>query len=312
MINLQQLDQLARSVGIDLWDGLTVPAECKKLDENILRSACFERCGLNIPIYPDPDTFRAAVTLWAKKNQYTFIHVDKIMAAEYSPIENVFEDKTTTRKFDGKTDTSNKTTGETSETKDTLTSDVLSNDTTTVSHGKTTTLAHGKTTTLAHGKTTTLEHGKTTTESGTDHNDTTNTKSAYDVNTYSPDNKSENEIRYGHTSTEGGADTSRDGGSDITTAGGSDTSTEGGTDTTQHNYTRTGTEDTDTVGKTKTDSTGKELKDDLEKITESRHGNVGIISNNKLQIEEYNMLAQFNPYNFLAGLFENELTLYIY
>lgn len=296
MINLQQLDQLAHSVGVDIWSGLTVPAECEKLDENVLRSACFERCGLNIPIYPDPDTFRAAVTLWAKKNQYTFLHIDKIMSSEYSPIENVFEDKSTTRKFDGKTDTTNNTKGETSGTKDTLTGDVLSNDNTSITHGKTTTLAHGKTTTLAHGK--------TTTEGGTDHNDTTNTTSAYDVNTYSPDNKTENEIRYGHTSTDSGSDTS--------TEGGTDTNTEGGTDTTRRSYTRTGTEDTDTTGKTKTDSTGKELKDDLEKITESRHGNIGITSTNKLQIEEYNMLAQFNPYNFLAEMFERDLTLYIY
>jgi len=264
MINLQQLDQLATAAGVDMWAGLTVPAACEKLDADILKSACFERCGLNVPIYPDPDTFRAAVTLWAKKNQYTFLHIDKIMSSEYSPIENVFEDKETSRKFDGKTNTTNNTTGETSGTKDTLTGDVLSNDRTTV------------------------QHGKTTTEGGEDHNDTTNTTSAYDVNTYSPDNKSENEIRYGHTSTEGG------------------------TDTTTRAYTRTGTEDTDTTGKTKTDSTGKEIKDDTEKIIEKRHGNIGITSANKLQIEEYNMLAEFNPYNFLAELFEHDLTLCIY
>jgi len=248
MINLQQLDQLARADGCDMWDGLTVPASCEKLDADILKSVCFERCGLNIPIYPDPYTFRAAITLWAKKNQYTFFHIDKIMLSEYSPIENVFEDKTTSRKFDGKTDTTNSAKGESTGTKKTTTGDNLTND--------------------------------ITTESGTDHNDTTNTMSAYDVNTYSPDNKSENEIRYGHMST--------------------------------RNYSRNGTENTNTTGHTKTDNTGKEVKDDSETIKENRHGNIGITSANKLQIEEYNMLAEFNPYNFIAELFETELTLCIY
>lgn len=280
MINLQQLDQLAQAANIDLWEGITVPAECVKLNPDIIKSVCFERCGLNIPIYPDPDTFRAAVTLWARKNQYTFTHVDKIMAAEYSPIENVFEDKETTRKFDGTTDTSGHTDGSTSGGQGGTTGETLTNDITT----------------MVHGKKTELAHGKKTTESGNDQNDTTNTISAYDSNTYQPDNKSENKITYGHTSTDSGTDTS----------------TDSGTDTTTRNYSKTGSRNLTSTGTNEQDTTGQEIKDDLEKITESRHGNIGITSANKLQIEEYNMLAAFNPYNFIATLFENELTLYIY
>lgn len=264
MINLQQLDQLAMVAGVDMWEGLTVPDECERLDADVLKSSCFERCGLNIPIYPDPDTFRAAVTLWSKKNQYTFLHIDKIMASEYSPIENVFEDKETSRKFDGKTDTTGKTAGTNSKSRNGSDTEKLTNDITS------------------------LAHGKVTTEGGTDNNDTTNTTSAYDVNTYSPDNKSENQIRYGHTSTDSG------------------------TDTTTRNYTKTNAMNGAESGKNETSSTGKELKDDTEKITEKRHGNIGITSANKLQIEEYNMLAEFNPYNFLAELFERDLTLCIY
>ena len=42
------------------------------------------------------------------------------------------------------------------------------------------------------------------------------------------------------------------------------------------------------------------------------HGNVGITSNTQLQFEDYDLISKFNPYTFIAGLFENELTLFIY
>lgn len=268
MINLQQLYNLGLEYNIDVFSGIHVPAECVKLNEDVLKSACFERCGLNIPVYPDPETFRAAVTLWSAKNQYTFIHVDKIMQSEYSPIENVFDETTTDRKFDGKTKngTTDKTTRDLKEE--------LKNDKTD----------------LKHGKKTELEHGKKVTESGSDDNDTTNTISAYDASTYQPDNKSENKITYGHISTDSGKDTS----------------TDSGTDTTTRNYTKENT------GTNTRDINGNETKDDTEKTTVKRHGNIGVTSANKLQIEEYNMLAEFNPYTFLAELFERELTLFIY
>lgn len=281
MINLQQLYNIGLSDHIDIFEGLTVPIECRVLDTETLKSVCFERCGLNIPVYPDPDTMRAAITLWSKKNSYTFIHVDKIMAAEYSPIENVFEDTDSERTFKGNTDRKDKTnTTNTPEVTHSVT-DRLTNDVTS----------------LQHGKKTELEHGKKVTESGSDDNNTTNLISAYDETaSYSPDNKSENKITYGHTATDSGKDTS----------------TNSGTDTTTRNYVKTViTSDTGNT-KTDTDLTGNEKKDDLEIIKTSRHGNIGITSANKLQIEEYNMLKEYNPYNYLAELFERELTLYIY
>ena len=260
MLNLQQLNTLGLDVNIDIFAGIHVPSECEKLDENTLKSACFERCGLNIPIYPDPETFAAAVRLWSLKNQYTFIHVDNIMKSEYSPIENVFED--TTRRFDGDTKTNDK------------------NDTTYKNHSK-----RNVDEDLKNDKTD-LQHGKVATESGSDDNNTTNTVSAYDSSSYQPDNKSENKITYGHKVTDSG------------------------TDTTTRNYHK----DTDSEnygdGENHLTIDGHEVKKDTE--TTSRHGNIGITSANKLQIEEYNMLAAFNPYNFLAEMFEKDLTLYIY
>lgn len=282
MINLQQLYNVALAdENIDIFEGLTVPSDCVKLDADTLKSACFERCGLNIPIYPDPDTMRAAITLWAKKNAYTFIHVDKIMAANYSPIENVFEDTDTTRKFDGNTDRTDNSTVHNEGDNTRYTTERLTNDKTT----------------LQHGKKTELEHGKKVTESGSDDNNTTNLISAYDETaSYSPDNKSENKITYGH----------------IATDSGKDTTTDSGTDTTTRNFLKSTDVQGENASDTTTDSTGNEKKDDLEQITTSRHGNVGIVSTNKLQIEEFNMLREYNPYTFLAELFERDLTLYVY
>lgn len=264
MINLQQLYNVGIADRIDIFEGLVIPSECTHLKADVLRSACFERCGLNIPIYPDPDTMRAAITLWAKKNAYTFIHVDKIIEANYSPIENVFEDTETERKFDGTTDRKDDSTVELDNNSEKHITDNLTNDITS------------------------LAHGKKVTESGSDDNNTTNFISAYDSTGYQNDNKSENKITYGHTATDSG------------------------TDTTTRNYLKK--QDITNKGgpTTTTDASGKETKDDLEKIKTSRHGNIGITSANKLQIEEYNMLMEYNPYDFLAELFEHELTLYIY
>lgn len=265
MLNLQQLYELGKSYDIDIFSGMTVPDTCEVLDAAILKSVCFEHCGLNIPIYPDPETFAAAVSLWSKKNQYTFEHIDEIMKAKYSPIENVFEDKTTSRKFDGKTDTTDNSTGKSDANGKKKNTEKLTNDKTD------------------------LVHGKVTTDGGSDTNTTEDSISAYDQPVgYQPDKKSVNTLQYGHTSSDSG------------------------TDSTTRNYTKTNELETEDHSENKHDRSGKEIKDDTEKITENRHGNIGITSANKLQIEEYNMLAEFNPYTFLAKLFESELTLFIY
>lgn len=54
--------------------------------------------------------------------------------------------------------------------------------------------------------------------------------------------------------------------------------------------------------------------DEDETITETshEHGNIGVSTNFDLEQGEYKLLSDFRPYDFLAGLFENELTLYIY
>lgn len=89
MITLHQLCELGENVGVDIFEGLTLP-ENSPLDRNTLINSIIEHCGMNIPIYADPRTFYNAVALWSARNQYTFIHVGKIYEADYSPIENKY------------------------------------------------------------------------------------------------------------------------------------------------------------------------------------------------------------------------------
>lgn len=53
-------------------------------------------------------------------------------------------------------------------------------------------------------------------------------------------------------------------------------------------------------------------EDETTTRTQHLHGNIGTTTNTMLQTEEYDLLSKFNPYNFISGLFENELTLFIY
>lgn len=46
--------------------------------------------------------------------------------------------------------------------------------------------------------------------------------------------------------------------------------------------------------------------------TQHTHGNIGVTTNTTLQVEEYKLMSDYNPYSFIAGLFENELTLCVY
>lgn len=53
-------------------------------------------------------------------------------------------------------------------------------------------------------------------------------------------------------------------------------------------------------------------EDEKTTTTQHTHGNIGVTTNTTLQVEEYKLMADYNPYDFIAGLFENSLTLCIY
>jgi hypothetical protein len=76
----------------------------------------------------------------------------------------------------------------------------------------------------------------------------------------------------------------------------------------EHNSIANGTKDTNVNLK------NNKKVDEAEdiKVTSHQHGNVGITSNVALQLEEYGLMKDYNPYTFIAGLFENELTIFVY
>lgn len=65
---------------------------------------------------------------------------------------------------------------------------------------------------------------------------------------------------------------------------------------------------------TSIDGTNNKVIDEDETTTTTQHlhGNIGVSTNTQLQTEEYALLEKYNPYDFIAGLFENSLTLFIY
>lgn len=241
-MNLQNLVDYCQGMGLpDLFSGANVPAP---LDRDSVISAIMVKCGLLTPIYNEPDTLRNAITHWFFTKQWTFEHIIEIIQSEYSPIENVFEIRNEKTKY-GHTNT--KTGGY----KD--------------SEG-------GKDTVKDSGK-----DQRDVTNSGTD--TTTNTISAFNSNSYQPDNQSA--TLHGHTV-------------DDDTTYGKQTDTTFG-----HNVERVYNSEKDTEG-------------GVDELNVSRHGNIGVTTTDQLINEELNLLRHFDAYGFIAELFENDNMIMIY
>lgn len=216
MLTLEQLFNLGLAEQIDIFSGLSLPSD-SPFDRTLIINTILEHCGLNYPVYADPNVMRSAITIWSAKNQYTFEHLAKILKANYSPIENKDYTEETT-------------------------------------YGRN--LADN-----TKGNTTRNEKVNATNKTSNSGADITeDTTSAYNSSSYEPDNKS--------TFTHGAV---------IDNKG----------------------ESTKDIGMdNKTDKTVKE-----DTITKShQHGNVGITSNVALQLEEYGLMRDYNPYTFIAGL----------
>lgn len=238
MLTLEQLYDLGRNVDIDIFSGIMLP-DNSPLDRETLINTIIEKCGLNIPMYADPTTMYSAITLWSRRNQYTFEHVGKIYSAVYSPIENkdYYEDISVKRERD----TTDNSTGSIDRTE---------NVDATVD--------------------------KTTTHSGTDTTTDEMETSAYNATDYQDKDKTTSTLQHGEAI--------RDAGST-----GSEKTIEG--ETTAYK----------TIDEDETTTT-----------TSHQHGNIGVSTFFDLETGEYRLLSEYNPYSFLAGLFENELTLCIY
>ena len=300
MGNLQNLIYYCNDHNIDVFEGCTVP---EPLERDQVINNIMLRCGLLTPVYSEPEVFKMMTSMWFRSNQWNFEHLVKIMLANYSPIENVYESDYWKEKNSG---TDKLTHGETH---------TLSGQDT-LGHGETHTLSG--TDTLTHGEkhtlsgTDTLTHGETHTLSGKDTVSDTGTNehqvSAYNESTYQADSKDIKsggpETTYGKKDTASGDDKTQYGKTD--TASGDDKTQYGKTDT------ASGT-DTTTYGKTDTASgTDKTEHGHIIEYTRLRHGNIGVTTNNQLINQELEMLEDFNIYDWIAAKFERDNMIQLY
>lgn len=96
-MNLQNLVDFCKEYELpDIFSGVSVPAP---LNPDVVKSAIMVRCGLLTPLYGEPDTFRNLVTHWFTTKQWTFEHLINVIQSEYSPIENVYENRKETTTY---------------------------------------------------------------------------------------------------------------------------------------------------------------------------------------------------------------------
>ena len=331
-MNLQNLVDYCEWIGIDIFEGCTVPAP---FNMDYVKNEIMKRCGLLRPVYGEPEVFKQLTKMWFDSNQWNFEHLAKIYNASYSPIENVYESDHYQTKHTGTDKTVNG--GKDIDSlsgQDTLThgeTHTLSGEDT-LEHGLTHTLSGEDT--LEHGETHTLSgedeltHGETHTLSGTDtvtdNSATDHEVSAYNSSSYQPSSKDSNsgdiDTEYGKTDTASGTDTTEYG--RVDTASGTDTTgygkvdTASGTDTTGYGKVDTAS-GTDTTGYGKRDTIQYGKTEDfthghIETYDRLRHGNIGVTTNDQLILEELSMLEKFNPYDWIAAKFERENFLQIY
>ena len=316
MGNLQNLMDYCKHIDVDIFEGCTVP---EPLERDQVINNIMLRCGLLTPVYSEPSTFKMMTKMWFDSNQWNFQHLINIMLAEYSPIENVYEQD---HWIEGHSGTDKTKHGGDDKYSHGETHTLSGQDT--LGHGEihtlsgTDTLTHGETHTLS-GKDT-LTHGETHTLSGSDSVSDTSTNehqvSAYNEGTYQADSKDTKSggpsTTYGKTDTASGNDDTTYGkkdtasGDDKTQYGRKDTAS--GTDTTTYGKTDTASgTDTTTYGKTEDFTHGEQIE-----YTRLRHGNVGVTTNDALIREELSLLEDFNIYDWIAAKFERDNMIQLY
>ena len=121
---------------------------------------------------------------------------------------------------------------------------------------------------------------KTTEHSGKDSTVDESKTSAYDSSTYQPENYNTTDLTHGEKITENG---------NVNNSGNSRKNSE-------------------------SSSTTNKGVSETEKTTQKNHirGNIGVTTAMAMEREEMDYIANYNPYTFLSGLFENELTLFVY
>lgn len=186
-MNLQNLIEAGEFEGIDIFEGVSVPAP---LDAETVKSAIMVRSGLMTPLYKEPKVFQALVTHWFIAKQWTIQHLINIIEAEYNPIENYnrIEDSSDTlsgsdvlRMAGGNqethsgtdTETHSGTDTDTHSGTDTTTNSISAENESGWSNDTKSDLAHGESIATLHGHQIADLHGHVITDQYQDRSDTT-------------------------------------------------------------------------------------------------------------------------------------------
>lgn len=186
-MNLQNLIECGEIEGVDIFDGVSVPAP---LDAETVKSAIMVRSGLMTPLYKEPRVFQALVTHWFIAKQWTIQHLINIIEAEYNPIENYnrIEDSSDTlsgsdvlRMAGGNQETHSGTDTETHSGTDTdrhsgtdtTTNSISAENESGWSNDTKSEQSHGENIATEHGHTINDTHGHTITDQYQDRSDTT-------------------------------------------------------------------------------------------------------------------------------------------
>ena len=267
---------------VDIFSNLVIPADTVLMTK-LIKEAILENAGGMMPIYDSYLILKYRIEEWSRANEFIFRHVDGILKAKYSPIENTdkYLERTETAQGQDKTTNDLKTEFDGSTTNSGTDTDTRTLNTTD-RHTK------GTTTTEAHSGV------DSTSGSGSD----TNTTSGFNSASYQPDNKTD------RSSTE-----STTHGENITTSEtGVDSDINTGTVTDQHLKGTSQVQDN-----TKTDTgTVTVDKDNELKIIEHTHGNIGVSTNTMLINEEVALIKSFNAYDLISEVFITDMMIGVY
>ena len=267
---------------VDIFSNLVIPADTVLMTK-LIKEAILENAGGMMPIYDSYLILKYRIEEWSRANEFIFRHVDGILKAKYSPIENTDKYLERTEKAQGQDKTTN-------DLKTEFDGSTTNSGTDTDTRTLNTTDRHTK------GTTTTEAHSgvDSTSGSGSD----TNTTSGFNSASYQPDSKTD------RSSTE-----STTHGENITTSEtGVDSDINTGTVTDQHLKGTSQVQDN-----TKTDTgTVTVDKDNELKIVEHTHGNIGVSTNTMLINEEVALIKSFNAYDLISEVFITDMMIGVY
>ena len=256
-----------------LLDGVIYTPQ--EINKERLRAEIVLQCGLLTPVYPEPDLFKQLSDQFFMARSWEFKHLVNIIKAEYSPIENVFEERTEERTIDRALNRS----GE--EKADEITAR-------TAEAGETTS-----------GNSSSNESGSHRETENTESTSGTNGKeekrvAAYDSTSYQPD-----EMR----NTSGDASAEVDRTLNVTDSK-NGSSTESGK--------RDLNEKEDITRVKNTEDSAKEDEKTTDTFRVNRHGNIGVTTNFDLIEGELALLGHFNLYKWIALQFRSALFIEVF